>query len=196
MEADELRGNARSIEGDTRPKCSKCKNYKLVPADPVLLFASPKHLCLKAIDLVTSEMTETDCYAMRHIRSECGPDAKLFEEASAKDETPTAEAPVAPVGPGIGRELKDLSAAVALLVLLALVAFWVSQYELNQSRVIRTGEVTLREGSAKDGSRRVTARTRLLAIGKRQVWQFEASPGDWRDCGDDCEKALRKALGK
>jgi hypothetical protein len=46
------------------------------------------------------------------------------------------------------------------------------------------------------GSSRVTARTRLLAVGKRSLWQVEVSPGDWRDCGHDCGKVLRSALNE
>ena len=66
--------------GDPRPNCVKCAYYKLYPPDPVLLYSSPKHRCTVAIDLVTGKNTETDCYAMRHIRGECGPDARFFEK--------------------------------------------------------------------------------------------------------------------
>ena len=63
---------------------------------------------------------------------------------------------------------------------------------------VRTRELSYRhpkEGNLGEGwTSLVTARTRLLAIGKRSLWQFEASPGVWEDCGDDCEKALRRAL--
>ena len=68
--------------------------------------------------------------------------------------------------------------------------------ETSQPRVIQTGEVSLRKVSMKDGTCCVTARTRLMAIGKRSLWQVEVSPGNWRDCGNDCEQVLRKALDK
>ena len=85
---------------------------------------------------------------------------------------------------------------VALLLALLALAFWRYEQETYQTRVIKTGEVSVKKVSVKDGSCCVTARTQLLDIGKRSVWQFEASPGVWEDCGDDCEKALRTKLAK
>ena len=80
------------------------------------------------------------------------------------------------------------------LAILAL-AFWLAyEYDKEQHRVIKTGQVSVKTDSSKSGSCCVTARTQLLATGNR--WQFEASPGEWKDCGDDCEKALRKTLAK
>ncbi len=71
------------------------------------------------------------------------------------------------------------------------VAYWAFQQGLYRPSVISRGQVT-----AADGRSRVTVRTRLVAVGKRSLWQFEVSPGTWRDCGDDCEKALRRALAE
>jgi hypothetical protein len=173
--------------------------YKLYPPDPVLIYSSPKHHCTAAIDLVTGAMTETDCYAMRHRWGACGPDAKLFEDAPANGETTAA--PLLPVEQGIREGLKALLVGLGALALLAL-AFWVYEHETyehetHQPTVIQTGDVSqMREVSVKDGSSRVTARTRLLSIGERSLWQVEVSPGDWRDCGGDCEKALRRALAE
>ena len=90
---------------------------------------------------------------------------------------------------------------ITLLVLSALaisaLAYWAYEQETDQPRVIQTGKVSFkREISVKDGSCCVTARTQLLATGKRSLWQVEVSPGDWRDCGNDCEKALRRSAGR
>ncbi len=194
----ELLGNARSIKGDTRPKCVDCLHYRFYRPDPVLIYSSPKHRCIASIDLVTGKTIETDCYAMRHVRCECGPDAELFENAPAKGGKTTA--PAAALLPtaeqGIGNALRALLVVLVALAILAL-AFWVYEHDTSQPGVIQTGEVSqMREVSVKDGSSRVTARTRLLATGKRSLWQFEASPGVWEDCGDDCEKALRRKLAK
>ncbi len=79
---------------------------------------------------------------------------------------------------------------LGVLAILAL-ASWAFEHGLYRPSVIQYGQV-----SVKDGSSRVTARTRLLAVGKRSLWQVEASPGDWQDCGDDCKEALRRALAQ
>ena len=70
-------------------------------------------------------------------------------------------------------------------------ADWAFEHGVYKPAVIGQGQVT-----ANDGGSHVTARTRLLAVGKRSLWQVELSPGDWQDCGDNCEKALRRALAK
>lgn len=192
MEKVEPLGNARSLKADTRPRCVDCSHYKLYPADPVLIRSSPKHRCTAAVDLVTGKTAETDCYAMRHIRCECGPDAKLFENASAspkEENTSPAPLPQGERGMSIGSIALLLLGALAILALI----YWAYAQDTDQPRVIQTGEVSLRKVSVKDGA---TARTRLLTIGKHSLWQVEASPGDWRDCGNDCEQALRKALTK
>jgi len=190
-----LLGNARSIKGHERPNCTKCARYKLYPPDPVLIYSSPKHHCTAAIDLVTGKMIETDCYAMRHRWGACGPDAKLFEDAPIDPDKPPA-ALLLPEERSMRLGWKALLVGLGALAILAL-AYWAYGDETYQPSVIQTGEVSqMREVSVKDGSRRVTARTRLLAIGKRSLWQFEASPGVWEDCGDDCEKALRRKLAK
>lgn len=193
----ELLANARSTKIDKeRKRCKDCAYYRRDPADPVLIFSSPKHRCTAAIDLVTNETIETDCYAMRHERCECGPDAKLFEaranggDAPEKEKTPAAP-PVEP-GMSIGSIALLVLGALAILALI----YWAYAQETDQPRVIQTGEVSLRKVSVKDGTCCVTARTRLMAIGKRSLWRVEVSPGDWRDCGNDCEQALRKALAK
>ena len=193
----ELVGNARSIKGDTRPNCDKCKHYRRDAADPVLIFSSPKHCCTKAIDLVTGDTIETDCYAMRHPRAECGPDAKLFEDALASpDDDQTAEPASLPDEQGMGEGWKAFFGFLGAIAILAL-AFWLAyEYDQDQPRVIKTGEVSVKNESSKRGSCCVTAHTRLLASGNRSFWQFEASPGEWKDCGDDCEKAVRRALAK
>ncbi len=187
----ELVGVARSIKGDSRPNCAKCKWHRLDAADPVLIFSSPRHRCTKAIDLVTGDTIETDCYAMRHPRSECGPDARLFEDAPGNGGETTA-APVRLAEQDVGKGLKALL-ALGVLALLALAFWWAYEHDTDQARVIQTGEVSVKDGSGKN---RVTTRTRLVSIGKRPLWQFEASPGEWKDCGDDCERALRRALAK
>ena len=102
--------------------------------------------------------------------------------------------------------MNNLWIALLLLVSLALLAliYWAyvndtsqpHENETDQPRVIKTGEVSLKKVSAKDGTCCVTARTQLMATGKRSLWQVEASPGNWRDCGNDCEQTLRKALDK
>ena len=186
----ELLGNARSIKGDKRPSCINCVHYRFYPRDPVLIYSSPKHRCTAAIDLVTGKMTETDCYAMRHRWVECGPDAKLFEDAPAPPPPPPPPVPTPPPTPPVWH-IGRLVGLVALLLALLALAFWSYEQETHQPSVIKTGEV-----SVKDGSCCFTARTRLLDIGKRSLWQFEASPGVWEDCGDDCEKALRRKLAK
>jgi hypothetical protein len=188
----ELLGVARSVTG-AEPKCINCKHYKLYPPDPVLLYSSPKHRCTAAIDLVTGKMTETDCYAMRHRWVECGPEAKLFKLNEDAPVPPPSVPPILPVKKErIG--LISLLAALAALALLVALAFWRYEQETAQPIVVKTGEVSVRRVSVKDGSCCVTARTRLVAIGKRSLWQFEASPNVWEDCGDDCEKALRTKL--
>jgi hypothetical protein len=193
-----LLGIVRSATGN-EPKCVDCKRHKLYPADPVLVFSSPKHRCTAVTDIVTGNTIETDCYAMRHERCECGPDAKLFEKAREKPPPP-------PPPPKPPEPMNKLWVAFLLLVSLALLAliYWAYvkdtpqpyQKETDQPRVIKTGEVSLKRVSAKDGTCCVTARTRLMATGTRSLWQVETSPGNWRDCGDDCEQTLRKALGK
>jgi hypothetical protein len=192
---DKLLGIVRSRTGD-EPKCIDCKRHKLYPADPVLIYSWPKHRCTAVTDIVTGDTIETDCYAMRHERCECGPDATLFEarakdgDAPEKEKTPAAS----PVEPG----MSIASIALLLLGAIAILAliYWAYAQETDQPRVIQTGEVSLRKVSVKDRPCCVTARTRLLTIGKRSLWQVEVSPGDWRDCGNDCERALRKALAK
>ncbi len=197
-----LLGIVRSTTGK-EPKCIDCKRHKLYPADPVLIFSSPKHRCTAVTDIVTGDTIETDCSAMRHGRCECGPDAKLFEarakdgDASEKEETPAARP---------AERMSNVWIALLILSSLAILAliYWASdndtsrphEKETSQPRVIQTGEVSLRKGSVKDGTCCVTARTRLMAIGKRSLWQVEVSPGNWRDCGNDCEQVLRKALDK
>jgi len=183
-----LLGNARGIKGYEKPNCVNCAHHVLYEADPVLIYSSPKHRCTIAIDLVTGEMVETDCYAMRHHWGACGPHAERFEKAAANGGNTTADPPP-PVKPGMSIGL------IALLVLSALaipaLAYWAYEQETYQPSVTKTGEV-----SVKDGSCCVTARTRLLATGGRSLWQVEVSPGDWRDCGNDCEKALRRTLAE
>ncbi|MGA9546980.1 MAG: hypothetical protein WBS14_04775 [Rhodomicrobium sp.] len=197
-----LLGIVRSTTGK-EPKCIDCKRHKLYPADPVLIFSSPKHRCTAVTDIVTGDTIETDCSAMRHGRCECGPDAKLFEARAKNGDAPIREDPLSS-----RRERGMSNVWIALLILgsLALLAliYWAydndtyqpHEKETNLPRVIRPGEVSLRKGSAKDGTCCVTARTRLMAIGKRSLWQVEVSPGNWRDCGNDCEQVLRKALDK
>ncbi len=92
LEDSELLGIARiPKKEDDRPKCTNCKHYKLYPPDPVLIYSWPKHRCTAITDLVTNNTIETDCYAMRRIWSECGPSAKLFEDAPAPPETDRPE---------------------------------------------------------------------------------------------------------
>ena len=79
---------------------------------------------------------------------------------------------------------------LGVFAILAL-ASWAFEHGLYQPSVIQRGQV-----SVKDGGSRVTARTRLLAMGRRSLWQVEVSPGDWRDCGNDCEQVLRRALAE
>jgi hypothetical protein len=195
-----LLGIVRSATGN-EPKCIDCKRHKLYPADPVLIFSSPKHRCTAVTDIVTGDTIETDCYAMRHQRCECGPDAKLFEARAKDGDAPKKEKP-----PPEDGGMSITSIALLLLGALALLAliYWAydkntsqpHEKETDQPRVIKTGEVSLRRVSVKDGTCCVTARTRLMATSKRSLWQVEASPGNWRDCDNDCEQALRKALGK
>ena len=189
-----LLGNARGIKGYEKPNCVNCAHHMLHQADPVLIYSSPKHRCTIAIDLVTGAMTETDCYAMRHRWGACGPDAELFKLLDA----PVPPPPVPPPSPDewdIRKVLKALLVGLAALAILALV-YWAYEHETDQPRVIQTGEVSVKKVSVKDGSCCVTARTQLLATGKRSLWQFEASPGVWEDCGDDCQEALRRKLAK
>ena len=138
---------------------------------------------------------------MRHRRCECGPTAKLFEaRAKGADATEKEECRPAEQGHDI------MSIALLLLVSLALLAliYWAydktrinpTKKRRTQPRVIKTGEVSLKKVSLKDGTCCVTARTRLMATGKSSLWQVEISPGNWRDCGNDCEQALQKALDK
>jgi len=188
----DLLGVARSVTGD-EPKCINCIHYKLYPPDPVLLYASPKHRCTAAIDLVTGKTIETDCYAMRHEWVECGPDAKLFKAAPAPPDETAAEASTERVRRSGWEALLFGLVALAILVTLVYRAY---EHETDQPRVIQTGKVSVKKVSVKDGSCCVTARTRLVAIGGRSLWQFEASQGGWEDCGDDCEKALRRKLAK
>ena len=190
---EQLLGIVRSTTGD-EPKCTDCKRHKLLPADPVLIYSWPKHRCTAAIDIVTGNTIETDCYAMRDKRCECGPEAKLFEKASANEEKKTAAA-LSTVERAARKGLTALLAALIALAILAL-GVWVYEHETDPPRVIQTGKVSVKRVSAKDGSCCVTSRTQLLAIGNRSLWQFEASPGVWEDCGDDCEKALRRKLAK
>jgi hypothetical protein len=77
----ELVGNARTVPGKEKPNCVNCAYYKFIPESPAI-FSSPSHHCTAAIDLVTGKPIETDCYAMRHPRCECGPDAALFKPKS------------------------------------------------------------------------------------------------------------------
>ena len=187
----DLLGVARSVTGD-EPKCVDCAYHRLIPPDPVLIYSWPKHRCAAAIDLVTGKTIETDCYAMRHRWVECGPDAKLFEPAPPVDlPSPPSPAPPDPV-----RSMGLIPLLVGLVVLAILVALVYRAYEQDQPRVIQTGVVSVKKVSVKDGSCCVTARTRLLAKGGRSLWQFEASQGGWEDCGDDCEKALRRKLAR
>jgi hypothetical protein len=194
VENEELLGNARSVTGD-QPKCKDCAHYKLYPADPVLIYSWPSHRCTAATDLVTGKTIETDCYAMRHDGCECGQVGKLFKDADApaNGEKPTAASGAARGG-GIGDALRALLLVLGALGLLALI-FWGYGRETDPPKVIKTGEVSLkRKVSAKDRPCCVTARTRLMA--GSSLWQVEVSPGDWKNCGDDCEKALRVALDR
>jgi hypothetical protein len=140
---------------------------------------------------------------MRDRRCECGPDAKLFEARAKNGDAPEKEETLE------ARQAERMSnvwIALLILVPLALLAliYWAydndtsqpHEKETSQPRVIKTGQVTLKKVSMKDGTCCVTARTQLVAIGKRSLWQVEASPGNWRDCGNDCEQTLRKALDK
>ena len=79
------------------------------------------------------------------------------------------------------------------LGVLAILAFasWAFEHGLYQPSIIQRGHV-----SVKDGPGRITAPTRLLSFRQRSLWQFEMLPGDWRDCGNDCEQALIRALAK
>ena len=80
---------------------------------------------------------------------------------------------------------------LSVLAILAL-AFWAFKLGLYHPSVIQRGQVSVSHGGS-----RVIARTQLLALGKGpSLWQVEVSPGDWRDCGHDCEKALRGALAE
>ena len=117
-----LLGIVRSTTGK-EPKCIDCKRHKLYPADPVLIFSSPKHRCTAVIDIVTGKTIETDCYAMRHERCECGPAAKLFQ-ARAKDGDAPEEEKTPPPQPA--EPVNKLWVAFLLLVSLALLAliYW------------------------------------------------------------------------
>ncbi len=85
------------------------------------------------------------------------------------------------------------SALMGALTIIAImgVAYWAFEAGLYKPNVIKTGQITV-----DDSNGRVSARTRLVAIGKRSLWQVEVSPGSWRDCGADCEKELRRALAE
>ena len=83
-----------------------------------------------------------------------------------------------------------LLGAMAVLAILG-AADWAFEHGVYKPAVIGQGQVT-----ANNGGSHVTARTRLLAIGKRSLWQVELSPGDWRDCGNNCEQALLRSLAK
>ncbi len=187
-----LFGNARGIKGHERKKCTKCANYRIHLRDPVLIYSSPKHHCAAAYDLVTGDERETDCYAMRHRWGACGPDARLFEPALAP---PDKENSSALPTPPPEWDMNALLAGLIALAILAL-ALWAYEHETDQPRVIQTGTVSVKKVSVKDGSCCVTARTQLLATGKRSLWQFEASPGIWEDCGDSCLEALRRKVAK
>jgi hypothetical protein len=190
----ELLGNARSITGDKSPKCVDCMHHKLYPPDPVLLYSSPKHRCTAAIDLVTGKPIETDCYAMRHRWVECGPDARLFDAKETPSPVDPGEEKAPP--PLRANRFMGLLVGLGILAILLALAFWRYEQEASQPRVIKTGEVSIKQVSVKDGSCCVTARTHLLDSGKRSLWQVEVSPGDWRDCGDNCEMALRRTLAE
>jgi hypothetical protein len=71
------------------------------------------------------------------------------------------------------------------------IASWAFERGFYRPSVVQRGHVTVA-----DGWNHVTASTRLLAIGRRSLWQVEVTPGIWRDCGSDCENALRKALAE
>ena len=77
-----------------------------------------------------------------------------------------------------------------VLAILAL-ASWAFEHRLYQPSIIQHGQVSVMNGPS-----RITAPTRLLSFRQRSLWQFEVSPGDWRDCGNDCEQALLRALAK
>ena len=190
----ELLGNARSIKGDKSPKCVDCLHYRFYRPDPVLIYSSPKHRCAAAIDLVTGKIIETDCYAMRHRWVECGPDAKLFDP-KGDPAPPDEKKPSAPPPRLVERDMNPLLVGLIALAILAL-ALWAYAHDTDQPRVIETGKVSVKKVSVKDGSCCATARTQLLDIGKRSLWQFEASPGVWEDCGDDCQEALRRKLAR
>lgn len=137
---EELLGIVRSATGD-EPKCKDCAHYKLLPADPVLIYSWPKHRCTAAIDIVTGETIETDCYAMRDERCECGPEAKLFEKASANEEKKTSAAST--VERAATKVLTALLAALVALAILAL-GVWVYEHETDPPRVIQTGKVSVK----------------------------------------------------
>ena len=166
LEDSKLLGIARIPKKyDDRPKCSNCKNYKLYPPDPVLIYSRPKHYCTAIKDLVTDSTIETDCYAMRRIWAECGPSAELFDP-KPPDDVGTPEPP-SPVDPGMRGVWKALFGLLGALAILAL-AFWLAyEYDKEQHRVIQTGQVSVKTESLKGGSCCVTARTRLLVSGNR-----------------------------
>lgn len=49
----------------------------------------PEHMCYALDDLVTGGKLGKDARWMRHVSSQCGIDAKLFEAKTGKDVTPT-----------------------------------------------------------------------------------------------------------
>ena len=85
---------------------------------------------------------------------------------------------------------RALLAGVAVVVILG-IAYWAFELGIYEPAAIRFGQVTISEGRS-----RITVRTRLLSFRQRSLWQFEVSPGVWRDCAYDCEKALRRALAE
>ncbi len=185
-------GIARSPTG-AEPKCVRCRHYKLYPPDPALLKSSPQHRCARIVDLVTDRRTETDCHTMRHPWGECGWYGKLFEDAPRPPPPPPPPPPLPPTPPEwrFWWTVLDAFLVLATLAILAHIIWWTLGDKTDQPRVIKTGEVSVRDGSCC-----VTTRTRLLVTDKRSLWQFEASPGVWENCGADCEKAWRRMLAE
>jgi hypothetical protein len=87
--------------------------------------------------------------------------------------------------------LKSALFSGATVVAIMGVAYWAFEHSFFEPRIVRRGQISLIEGRD-----RITVPTRLLDLGRRSLWQFEVSPGVWKDCGYDCEKALRRALAE
>ena len=148
------------------------------------------------MDLVTGKTIETDCYAMRHRWVECGPDAKLFDPENSPKRREDKGGGSSPSETGHEYRIDSVPGPIGHPCDIGC-----SRFTAVPTRDASTPRHPNRrslgeEVSVKDGSCCVTARTQLLATGKRSLWQFEASPGVWEDCGDDCQEALRRKLDK